>query len=272
MELRNYHTHTTFCDGQNTVEEMAAAAAALGMRALGFSGHSYTFYDTRYCMAREDLPGYAAAVRAAQSQYRGRMEIYLGVEDDFHGDRPDFPRDYTIGSVHCVLAGGVHYEVDNTQAELERAIREGFGGDVFALTAAYFADVARVLDVTRCDFVGHFDLVTKFNEGGRRFDEEDPRYWKPALEALEHLCAQGAVFEINTGAMARGYRTAPYPAPRLLRAIHELGGAVILSSDAHSAGRLCAHFPEAAALAMRCGFRTCRILTPRGWEDTPLEA
>ena len=43
---RNYHTHTDFCDGQNTPEEMAEAAAKKGFPALGFSGHSYTDFDT----------------------------------------------------------------------------------------------------------------------------------------------------------------------------------------------------------------------------------
>ena len=35
------HNHTTFCDGQNTPEEMAEAAYALGFTDFGFSGHTY---------------------------------------------------------------------------------------------------------------------------------------------------------------------------------------------------------------------------------------
>ena len=41
------------------------------------------------------------------------------------------------------------------------------------------------------------------------------------------------LFEINTGAMARGYRTTPYPGPILRRAIARKGGTFILSSDCH---------------------------------------
>lgn len=37
---QNLHTHTTFCDGTNTAEEMIQAARELGMDSLGFSGHS----------------------------------------------------------------------------------------------------------------------------------------------------------------------------------------------------------------------------------------
>ena len=37
--IQNLHSHTTFCDGKNTPEEMVRAAIALGMDSLGFSGH-----------------------------------------------------------------------------------------------------------------------------------------------------------------------------------------------------------------------------------------
>ena len=36
------HTHSTFCDGKNTMAEMAAAACAAGVKHYGFSGHIHT--------------------------------------------------------------------------------------------------------------------------------------------------------------------------------------------------------------------------------------
>ena len=268
----NFHTHTRYCDGSHTVEEMVQAAVSLGMRALGFSGHSYTAYDDSYCMSQAGTEQYLADVLAARERYAGRLEIYLGVEDDYHGGRPQFPRDFTIGSAHCVLAGGRYFSVDADPALLQEAVDTAFGGDIYRLTAAYFAQMACVQERTGCDVIGHFDLVAKFNEHGRFFEEEEPRYWKPALEAIEHLCRQNGVFEINTGAMSRGYRSVPYPSRRLLQAVHEFGGAIVLSSDSHSADTLCAYFPEAEALAASCGFRTCRTLTPGGWQEVPLDS
>ena len=46
--------------------------------------------------------------------------------------------------------------------------------------------------------------------------------------------AAGKTCEVNTGAIARKYRTAPYPAPTLLSYIREKGGKLLLASDAHS--------------------------------------
>ena len=36
----NYHTHTKYCDGKNTPDEMVQRAIELGFTHLGFSEHS----------------------------------------------------------------------------------------------------------------------------------------------------------------------------------------------------------------------------------------
>lgn len=267
----DYHCHTTYCDGKNTVEEMARAAAERGMMALGFSCHSYTFYDESFCISPAQVENYVRDVRAAAARYAGKVEIYLGVEDDLHGNRPAFSRDYTIGAAHEVFCGGAFFSVDYTPEILEGGIREHFGGDPYAMARAYFETMATVRDVTNCDLIGHFDLVAKLNEGGRYFDESDQRYLGPALEAAEYLCARDGVFEINTGAISRGYRKVPYPNQTILRAIHDFGGAVSFSSDAHSCDTIGAHFDTATELAKACGFRTCRVLLHGAWQEIPLE-
>lgn len=268
MIRSNFHTHTRYCDGKDSVFDVAAAAAEQGLTALGFSGHSTTPFDLRYCMGEADVPRYAADVARVREEYKGRLEVYLGVEDDFCGERPGFARDYTIGSVHYLLSGGVYYPVDESEAEFRRSIREGFGGDPLAMTRRYFETVAQVQDKTCCDFVGHFDLVAKYNNG--LFDEEDPRYLGPALEALEYLCSRGAVLEVNTGAMARGVRSVPYPTRTLLRAAHGFGASIVLSSDCHDKRKLLYGLDGAAELAKDCGFQTARVLAAGEWREEPL--
>ena len=63
----NFHTHTTFCDGKNTAEEMAEQAAALGFTHLGYSGHMDP--DIRM-----DLAAYDAEIRRLQEKYRAGSE------------------------------------------------------------------------------------------------------------------------------------------------------------------------------------------------------
>ena len=54
----------------------------------------------------------------------------------------------------------------------------------------------------------------------------------------------GKLFEINTGAIARGWRTQPYPRREMIGYILGHGGRLILSSDSHSAETLCFDFPK----------------------------
>ena len=118
--------------------------------------------------------------------------------------------------------------------------------------------------------MGHFDLVAKFNEGGRFFDQDAPRYRRAALEALEAVMGRDVIFEINTGAMSRGYRSVPYPAPFLLEAIRQRDGRVCITSDSHSADTIVHAFPQAAALAEAAGFRETWVLTKGGFRPVGL--
>lgn len=155
--------------------------------------------------------------------------------------------------------------MDHTAEITRRAILEHFGGDPCAYAEAYYHRVAEIPEKTGCQIAGHFDLLTKFNEQGRLFDEEHPRYVSAAMDALEVLLRRDMIFEINTGAMSRGYRSVPYPALFLLRAIRERGGRICITSDSHSAETITHGFAQAAELARACGFRESWVLTQSGF-------
>lgn len=271
MFLTNYHAHTIHCDGKNTAEEMVQAAIDRGMKALGFSSHSTTPFDLRFCIQPDGMERYIADIMAVKERYAGQIEIYLGIEDDLYGIHPTFLRDYTIGGTSFLEKDGCMYVIDEKEEYLRQCVREGFGGDFYQMAAYYFEVMAHAKEITGCDFVAHFDLITKFNEGGKLFNEADPRYVKAARESIRHLCSQGAAFEINTGAISRGYRTAPYPSLLLLQAIREFGGSIVLCSDSHSADAVCYRHDLAAELALAAGFRTHRVLTPTGWQEIPID-
>ena len=119
---------------------------------------------------------------------------------------------------------------------------------------AYYAQCAQLADIAQADIVGHFDLLTKFDERHRLYDRGSKVYRDAAFAAIERLNAAGKIFEINTGAISRGYRSTPYPAPELLRHLKAIGGRITVSSDAHSAAAICCAFDKAEALAQSCGF------------------
>ena len=115
---------------------------------------------------------------------------------------------------------------------------------MLGLCEAYFENAGRVYEKTKCNIVGHFDLITKFNEREQLFDEDDPRYINAYKKAVDRVMKDCKVFEINTGAIGRGYRTEPYPSECIRDYIRQKGGTFLLSSDSHQKETLCFAFDQ----------------------------
>ena len=261
------HTHTRYCDGKHTAEEMTLGAIALGCEALGLSGHSPLHIENDWCMTPENINSYIVDIRALQENYRDRIELYLGIECDIMSDinRPDF--DYVIGSVHHVTKCGEIFPIDLAVADLKAEIDKLYGGDVYAFARDYYENMYTLCECTECDIIGHVDLLTKFNEHGELFDSADKRYRSVALEAVDYLLSKDKIFEINTGAISRGYRSKPYPEDFLLRYIVERGGRVMINSDSHSAENIMFYFPEATEYARSCGVRELTVMKNKKFEQ-----
>ena len=261
--LTNLHTHTSFCDGKNTVEEMVRAAIEMGFSSLGFSGHAKTDISAGYCM--RDPEGYIDAVLAAKEKYKKEIDIFLGIEEEAHSpvDRSRF--DYIIGSLHYYFVGGEHFPVDSSREKTQRAI-DALGGDPLRAAEVYFEYFTDYILRRKPDVIGHFDLLTKFDEMGEPFFLGTKGYAEMARKYLEMAAASGCIFEVNTGAISRGYRKTPYPTEDLLHLIKKLYCKIALTSDCHAAENLTCAFEETRALLREVGFGQMYALTKNGFE------
>lgn len=267
MIRENLHTHTKFCDGSNTAEEMVLKAIELSFTDLGFSGHGYTEFDKSYCM--KDTEGYKKEILSLKEKYKGKIRIWLGIEKDSFSVEDTSAYDYTIGSVHYVLKNGKYIAVDHTAEIIKKAVEELYGGDYALFIKDYYKEVSSVADKTDCDIIGHFDLITKFLDSLGL--EETEGYLSEAYKAVEHLVLKGIPFEINTGAIARGYKKNPYPSFKILQKIKELGGKIIFSSDCHDKEYLDCYFSESLKLAKKAGFTKRTVISENGFVEIGLE-
>lgn len=242
--LYNYHTHTIYCDGENTAEEMVQKAIELGFSELGFSGHSYTKFDDWYCMSPESTERYKKEINALKEKYKDRIKILLGTECDYFSEISLEGYDYVIGSVHYLKKNGQYVFADTDRQKLITEVNRYYGGDYYAFAEDYYELVADVYNKTKCDIIGHFDVITKNNEKGDLFDTAHPRYvaaWKKAADAI---IKTPAVVEINTGAIARGYTNTPYPAKEIIEYFKAHGKKLIFSSDCHDKEFLLCRYEE----------------------------
>lgn len=229
------HMHTTFSDGKSDPEAMVLSAISKGLKVVGISDHSYTDFDESYCMQRGRLGEYIEILEGLKAKYAGKIRVLAGIEldiySDMSGDISAYGLDYAIISAHYLKAGDVYYAVDYTPDILEDMVEKEFAGDWYRAAEAYFD---QYLKVESADILGHFDLFSKLNEREKWFDENDPRYIAAWKRAADHLIGRCKAFEINTGAISRGYRSDAYPADPIRRYMRERKAAFILSSDAHA--------------------------------------
>jgi len=243
MIKANFHTHSIYCDGNNSLEELVQQGIKLGFDRLGFSGHSFTRFDQSYCMSEENTLKYQQEVRLLQEKYQGQIKLYLGIEQDFYSTADISPYDYVIGSVHYVKKNENYLSIDENVESLCRYRDKYYAGDIYGLIEDYYETVGNLAQ-RECQIIGHFDLICKFQEQMPLFDENHPRYQKAAKAALEKLLDAGKIIEINTGAMARGVRTTPYPDKRWLELIAEKNGTMLPNSDCHDKNYLDFGFDE----------------------------
>jgi histidinol-phosphatase (PHP family) len=196
---------------------------------------------------------YIEDVNRVKEKYGHRIDILLGVEYDMMSMIDTTPFDYVIGGAHILDHNGDIILVDSSQQKLEDKVNEHFDGDYYKLCELYYSQLSRVITYTDCDIVAHFDLVTKYNEGGVLFNEEDKRYRDAAFDCLDTLIKKDPVFEINTGAISRGYRTSPYPSMPILKRMAELGARMTITTDCHNAEFLLCYYDEAIDYAAECG-------------------
>jgi histidinol-phosphatase (PHP family) len=279
--LSNAHTHTTYCDGHSTVVEQLRAAERLGFVSLGFSGHAMQGFDWEYCMSVEGQAAYTAELRALQAELadrQGTPKLYVGVEQDALVPAQEKAKnravfDYIIGSTHYFPEPleGAYVAVDGSRELLKRCVDQRFGGDPQAMAEAYYAMHGSAVENDRPDIVGHFDLVRKY-AAFLGLDTANTTYHNAALSALERARRGCAVLEVNTGGIARGYETEPFPAPFLLAAWRDMGGEATLTSDCHDARYLDCAFDETAALLKAMGFkRLLRLSTGKPlWDEVTL--
>ena len=262
---QNLHTHTTYCDGKNTPEEMILAAMEKGFDSIGFSGHSFMDYSPMFAKMGDKTEEYKKEINRLKECYKDRIGIYLGLEVDMYSGPDMTGYDYLIGSVHYFNFGEEYVGFDRGQQEVESVINTRFGGNGLEYAKRYYKELAELPKYGKFDIIGHFDLITKHSDNVTFFDENSDEYLNAAFEAAEALVGKIPFFEVNTGAVSRGYRKTPYPSIPILKRLKELGFGAVITSDCHSKDALDCCFDESTELLKSCGFRERYILTDSGF-------
>ncbi|MBR6737725.1 MAG: histidinol-phosphatase [Clostridia bacterium] len=242
--LRDLHTHTVYCDGKSTPEEMVVSAIDKGLEEIGVLCHSYVPFDKETSISPSEEERFISEVNALKVKYASKIKVLCGIEQDYYSSPQRKGYDYVIGSVHYFCFNESYYTIDQFPEYFTKIVNDFFGGDYLSAVEHYYELVSNVVEKTGANIIGHIDLITKFNENDKMFSTSHPRYINAYKKAVDKLISYGVPFEINTGVISRGYKSKPYPSKDIIDYIKKAGGKLVINSDAHHANGVAFEFDK----------------------------
>ena len=268
MIIGDFHTHTSFCDGKNTPEEMLKSAIDKGLKYYGFSSHSHLKYDPDWNMSHAAQEDYIKEINRLKEKYKDQITVLLGCEYDMLSDNDLSAFDYVIGSCHSLLPKGNYVSVDHREQSFVEAVNKHYDGDFYAAVKDYYELISKAADMEKITFIGHFYIIVKYPAGCKYFNENDPRYEEPMLSALERLVKANKPFELNTKLVFYANPSEPLLSThKWLDELSRRGHSILINSDAHTTQKITNNFDDAKALAKKYGFNSSLVLTPDGFKE-----
>lgn len=213
-----FHNHTTDSDGHNTLEEMTAAAEALGFEYLGIADHSKSSFQARG-LDESRLLQQVEAIKRFNGTGKFKTYVFSGTECDILPDgRLDYAPeilaqlDYVVVSVHSSF----RQSREDITARIVRAIEHPhvtmlghLTGRLLLEREAYDVDVDKVVDAAIANRV-----VIELNASPMRLDM-DWRHWRAAVERGllmsinpdAHSTKQLEYYRIGVGSARKGWLT-----------------------------------------------------------------
>jgi histidinol-phosphatase (PHP family) len=247
------HTHTIFCDGKDDIETMCRTAYEKKMFAIGFSAHApitkKTGIPSQWHLPDEKLDEYVTEVLAAKERWRGKIDVFLGLEVDYikglrsavDSDIIAINPDYLIGSIHYVVPanGAEPFTIDGHWDEFTKGLAQGFNGDAEALMHSYYDATAEMIAIGGFEILGHADLLKKNCHNKNLWNKESEISRQEeiarAIASSQAIASERIIVEANTGGLNRGKINETYPSPDFLRIFNKNNVPVIITSDAHCA-------------------------------------
>lgn len=282
MQLSNYHSHCTFCDGRSTPEDFIKFAISHNFRAYGFSSHSPLPFETFWNMSKEDMPEYLMEIERLKKKYKGQLEIYVGLEIDYldktyNASIPYFqelPLDYRIGSIHFLpVAYPLSEEnmvcIDGAFEDYKNSVDKYYSGDIRKLVEHYFTSTQEMIEAGGIDIVGHMDKIYMNGHKCNGFSLEADWYQKPFNDCLSLIAEKGLMVEVNTKNLQKKQQL--FPHKNYLHRLKELNIPVMVNSDCHYPDLVNDGRSDAFELLKQIGYQTTRELINGKWEDISIE-
>ncbi|MCD7901286.1 MAG: histidinol-phosphatase [Bacteroides sp.] len=278
MNLTNYHSHCSFCDGRAPLEDFVKEAIWQGFTSYGISSHAPLPFSTHWTMDWDQVSSYLKECNRIKNEYADQIEFYIGMEIDYLNEESnpsvlkfqELPLDYRIGSVHLLYNHQNEVvDIDCSAPKFAEIVDTHFNGDLNEVIETYYNRLIRMIDLGGFDILGHADKI-HYNASCYRPGLLDEPWYDSLMHDYFSLIAQkGYMVEINTKAFHQ--LGTFYPNEKHFTLLKNLEIPVLVNSDAHFTERINSGRPEALLALKRAGFTQVMELHQHKWQSCLIE-
>jgi histidinol-phosphatase (PHP family) len=270
LALSSFHGgHSNFSGGPDAVREIAAAAAAKGFVAFGFTEHFQIppmalSPDMALMEQLARFDDYVAEVQAARQDYpfvllSAELEYIRGARDWTCEQVARWPFDYLVGSVHYVRLGEADILIDWTRERVEDAMELAGGPE--RLQLAYYEQLLELVGWDLATVIGHFDLIKMWLSPVEA--APTPAIEAAARQVLEAMRDAGAALDVDARGLLKPCKRI-YPDDWILAEARRFGVPVTLGDDSHSAADVGLNLDVAVNAIARAGYDNVWLVRPGG--------
>lgn len=249
MLYSDLHVHSACSpDAEEPVSALCESAVKKGLSCLAVTDHCEidAFYEEHYDMR---VPQSYEVYREAAPQYRGRLELLMGIELGQATADPELARRVVEARPYDVVLGSMHALPGRPDFAFFQA-----GSEAPALFSEYLAQLRLLARQGGFDVLTHLTYPLRYINGeqGQHLKTED---YREGIEAvLREIIARGIALEVNTSGLRQKYGLT-FPDPFCLGLYRSLGGTLLtFGSDAHASCDVGAGIEQGAELARAAGF------------------
>lgn len=246
--------HTPLCGhAYGLPGEYAAVAERLGFKGIIVTCHAPMpeGYGAHIRMSIEEFDEYVEMVQTAADQWRGRVDVRLGLESEYVPGYEDWIRQlHQRAPFHHVL-GSVHQHAGEY---LDRYFQQ----DWVDFQRTYFRHLAEAAETGLYDTISHPDLVK--NQNPAAWDRE--RIMDDIRQALDRIARAGTAMELNTSGRNKSVREMN-PGREILVEMCARNIPVVIGADAHEPRRVGDHYAEALRLLREVGYQEISFFLDR---------
>jgi histidinol-phosphatase (PHP family) len=274
MAVTDYHVHTARCGhAGGATRDYVLHAISRGLTEIAITDHVPLYFlpgedpEPGLAMTRSELPEYVAEVLALRGEFRGTIDVLLGIEADYaEGHEAElaallepYAWDVVLGSVHFVAGGWIDAPGAGARHE-----REGSAN----LWNEYYRLLTNAVSTGLFDVMTHFDLPKKFGH------HRPPECEAAEDDAVAAAREAGVAVEVSSAGLRKPVGE-EYPGPALLSKLVKAGVPIVFSSDSHAPAEVAWGREKVVAAARAAGatehvtfrrrVRTAHALQARGF-------